>query len=999
MAPTRPTVTVCIGIALLVNSASGAAGQGEHLEFDRDVWPILSVHCLRCHSAVGPEAGLDLTEPGKATSELESGERAIVPGDPEASELLRRISAGEGERMPPDGEPLSPDEINTLRLWITQGATWPPHWAYRPLERRSPPAPETAEDASWVRNPIDAFVLQRLRERSLEPSPPADKRTWLRRVTFDLTGLPPTPDELTLFLADDSPDCFERAADRLLASPHYGERWARHWMDIAEFAETHGHDQDRPRPNAWPYRDYLIRSFNDDKPYARFVEEQIAGDVLFPNDPRALEATGFLAAGPWDESSLQGIREESVDRLIGRYLDRDDIVTSVMATFTSTTVHCARCHDHKFDPISQADYYGLQAVFAGVDKADRLYDPDPQVARRRGELIARKDALPQQREIAAPILLDPTLQAAVASWEREIASAGSAWITLDPETFTSANGATLTELSDHSILSGGTRPETDVSTVTARVPLPTVTGVRVEVLADESLPQKGPGRQDNGNLHLNEFSITVLPADDPTAASPLMLRNPIADFDQEGWTVAMAVDGNAATAWGIFPEVGKPHRATFELAEPLKVQASTLLTFRLEQTHGGGHLIGRVRISATAAPVPLPTEVDSLPAEIAAILRTRPSERTVHDQAGLAAFYLEREIDRELASLPPRQFIYAGTNRFQPIGSFRPAEGVRAVHLLHRGDVLQPGTVAEPGALSCLPGLDGRFELADSHDEGRRRAALAHWLSEPQNVLVWRSIANRVWQYHFGRGLVDSPNEFGRMGKTPTHPELLDWLAAELIENGGSLKDLHRLIVTSGVYRQSSAYDAGHAAIDAENKLLWRMNRVRLDAESVHDAAVCFTGELDRTLGGPSVKQFLETPGIHVTPNVDYRGIDPDDSSIRRRSVYRFLFRTLPDPFFETLDCPAGSQSTARRTESVSALQALALLNDRFIVRRSELLAARLERERPDLPAQIRRLYELVLLRDASDEELAAFVEYASAHGLANACRMLLNSNEFLFVD
>ncbi len=417
---------------------------------------------------------------------------------------------------------------------------------------------------------------------------------------------------------------------------------------------------------------------------------------------------------------------------------------------------------------------------------------------------------------------------------RVIQSAGSSWIILDPEEFTSDNGATLTELADHSLLSGGVRPETDVITVTASLPLPKITGLRLEVLTDDSLPQKGPGRQDNGNLHLNEVKVEVTDIGE-SVGTAVPLRNARADFDQEGWTAAMAIDGNPATAWGVFPQVGQPHSVAFELAEPIEDAATSTLAVRLEQTHGAGHLIGRLRVLVTAAE-PLPSDAASLPAEIATILAVPSEERADGQRARLATFYLDQKLDRELEALPPQEMVYAGTNRFQPDGSFRPAERPRTVHVLHRGDVRQPGAVAEPVALTSFLGLQADLPARDFDDEGNRRAALAPWLSDRRNVLVWRSIANRVWQYHFGRGLVDTPNDFGRMGSTPSHPELLDWLAAELIESGGSLKHLHRLIVTSVTYRQSSVHDAKNAAIDGENRLLWRMNRTRLDAESIRDA-------------------------------------------------------------------------------------------------------------------------------------------------------------------
>lgn len=639
-------------------------------------------------------------------------------------------------------------------------------WSRQPLTKPPPPA---VRSAGWARTPIDQFVLAKLREKGLEPAPPADKRTLLRRLTFDLTGLPPTPEEVDAFLADASTDAYEKVVDRLLASPHYGERWARHWMDVVHYAETHGHDQDRPRPNAWPYRDYLIRSFNADKPYARFVVEQLAGDVLHPDDADAVVALGFLATGPWDESSLRDIREDSVDRQIGRYLDRDDMVTTAVATFLSTTVHCARCHDHKFDPITMQEYYGLQAVFAGVDRADRAYDTDPRVAAKRREL-----------------------------------------------------------------------------------------------------------RRQNAPYELLRLS----------------------------------------------------------LLQPLR-------------------------------------------------LPTAP----------------ELSLDRQLAALPAQQLVYAAATDFKPDGSHRPAGRPRPIHVLKRGDIHKPGAEARPGALSFLPELDSGFRLANPDDEASRRAALALWMTDRRNPLTWRSIVNRVWQYHFGRGLVDTPNDFGRMGSLPTHPELLDWLAVTFRDGGGSLKQLHRLIVTSAVYRQSSRHRADFAAADADNRYLWRMNRTKLDAESVRDAMLAAADKLDRKMGGPSVKQFLETPGIHVTPKVDYEGFDVNLPENYRRGVYRFVFRTLPDPFMEALDCPDGSQLTPKRTASVSALQALALLNDRFTVRVSEYLAARAAKAGADGPAQIRAIYRFTVSREPTPRETQLLSDYLAKYGLANACRVVLNGNEFMFVN
>jgi hypothetical protein len=890
----------------------------------------------------------------------------------------------------------APPEGPAEKADSTAGETW---WSLRPLAKPVPPAAHLTGFDDWPLTPVDPFILAKLAEKGLHPSPPADKRTLLRRVTFDLTGLPPTADERAAFLADDSPDAYEKVVDRLLARPHYGERWARHWMDVVHFAETHGNDQDRPRPNAWPYRDYLIRAFNQDRPYARFVQEQIAGDVLYPGDPEAVVALGLLAAGPWDESGLRDIREDSLDRQVARYLDRDDMVTTAMSTFVSATVHCARCHDHKFDPIATQEYYGLQAVFAGVDKAERAYDADPAVGERRRQLTQEKAQLERLRNRADPSLLAPLVQAEAAAWEKKVAASVIPWVPLDPATYTSLGGATLTKQPDRSLLASGKRPEADTYNIVADSDLQGITGVRLEVLTDDSLPHKGPGRQDNGNLHLNEFVVRAAARDAPPAeAKALVLKNPAADFNQDGWTVAMAIDGNPKTAWGVYPKVGQSHRAVFEIDEPVRIPGGVRLTFILEQTHGGGHLIGRARLSVTTAPRPLPG-ADALPEALAQILAVPAERRTDMQRAALALHVLEQRLDRQLADLPPPRLVYAAAHDYKPDGSFRPAPGPRPVHVLKRGDINKPGREAAPGALDCVPGLEGRFRLADPADEGSRRAALAHWLTDPKNVLVWRSIVNRVWHYHFGHGLVDTPNDFGHMGARPTHPELLDYLAVTFQESGGSLKQLHRLIVTSAAYRQASRHDPRFAEVDGDNRLLWRMNRTRLDAEEVHDAVLLIAGKLDRTMGGPSVKQFLMSPGVHVTPTVNYESFDVDRPDNNRRSVYRFIFRTLPDPFMEALDCPDSSQLTPVRSASVSALQALAMLNDKFVVRMSEHLAERAAQARPDLAAQVRRAYRLALGREPTAQECQAVTGYAARYGLANACRLLLNSNEFLFVN
>lgn len=965
------------------------------VDYERDVRPILSARCLNCHGPDDPEAGLDLTS---RQSAVESG--AIIPEEPAASTLLMRIEEEDDSlRMPPDGKPLTPDQIERLKAWVRTGADWPRYWAYRPLKKIDVPEARTPELRRWCETPIDRFIAHRLQEEGLKPSLPADRLTLLRRVSFDVRGLPPTPEEIQAFLNDDAPDAWAKCVERMLASPHYGERWARHWMDLVHFAETHGHDQDRPREHAWPYRDYLIRSFNSDKPYARFITEQVAGDVIDPLNPEAIRATGFLAAGPWDESSLRDIQENSLDRVIGQYLDRDDIVTTVMSTFASTSVHCARCHDHKFDPIAQEEYYSLQAVFAGIDKSTRAFDADPTVASRRTELHSELVQLEKTYAESPESLLTPTSKQEVSAWEAKVLAESVLWRPLSGETFISEGGATLELQEDASFLATGTRPEKDVYVVEGQVELGRVTAIRLEVLTDETLPKRGPGRQDNGNLHLNELVAFQLTGTANGERRPLSFETPHADFNQEGWTIAAAVDENPNTAWGIFPEVSKSHAAVFPLQAEASGETFVKLRLELHQTHGGGHLIGRFRLSATDADPERLNAASEIPFDVSQILATPEETRSEAQQTQLIYWFRKHRIESERSRLPPQQFVYAGTNQFQPDGSFRPTASPREVHVLRRGLITEPLKVARPGTLACIEELAGEFDFENENDEGTRRQKLAAWLSDHRNPLVWRSIANRVWQYHFGRGLVDTPNDFGQMGGSPTHPELLDWLAVTLLENNGSLKGLHRLILNSAVYRQGSEQRTEAAARDAGNRLLWRMNRHRLDAESFRDALLVASGTLDAEMEGPSERQFIQTPGNHVTPNVDYQHFDVDDPANYRRSVYRFIFRTIPDPFMEALDCPDASQLTPERNVSLTALQALATLNDKFVVRQSELLACRLQRQAADVEQQVVLAYGQLFGRKPSGDELRAVVPYATEHGLANACRFLFNTNEFFFVD
>ncbi len=761
-------------LVLGVWSFAGAWARSNDADsFRRQVAPIFEQHCVACHQGPAAKGGLDLTSRASVRRGGESGP-AIEPGKPDDSPLVESIS-GEKPLMPKDAPALSPREVDIVRRWIADGADWPDAvvltdkravdgdwWSLVPLAKVDVPN----VGGHWARTAVDAFVSAKLDEQHLAASPEADRPSLIRRLTYDLHGLPPTPAEIDAFVADARDDAYEELADRLLASPRYGERWGRYWLDVVHFGESHGYDKDKPRSHAWPYRDYVIRSLNEDKPYDRFVEEQIAGDVLYPEDPQATVATGFIAAGPWDFVGHVELREGTIDKEIARSNDRDDMVMTTMSTFTSMTVHCARCHDHKFDPIRQTDYYGLQAVFAGVDRADRPYAVDAQIEQQRALLAVEKERAGARLAAA---------QARSAKMEADAKAAQNA----------------------------------------------------IETGKDEALRE--------------------------------------------------------------------------ELA-------------------GAEHAL--------------------------------------------------KDVNQRISSLPPQPMVYAAASRFVPQGSFTGAGGPRPIVLLARGDVQSPREPVGPNPPACVQGPPSRFTIADDRDESQRRAALAHWLSDRRNALVRRSIVNRVWQHHFGQGLVDTPNDFGRMGSRPTHPELLEWLAGWFIDNGHSLKRLHRLLVTSAVYRQSSRNDPRYARLDASNRYLWHMNRQRLDAECTRDAMSAVSGKLDATMGGPSMQQFLFKDDH--SPIYDYARFDADDPRGQRRSIYRFLVRSVPDPFMECLDCADPSILTPKRNTTLTSIQALALLNNPFVIRQSEHFADRLRSLGSDLPAQLDAACLLALGRRPTDDQRLA---------------------------
>ena len=985
------------------------------IDFARDIQALFEANCYKCH---GPEKQKSEFRLDVKAAALKGGDHGqdIIPGRSAESPLIHYVAGlVEDMRMPPKGPPLDARQISLLRAWIDQGADWPEnaagaaklkskadYWVFKPATRPSVPQPR---DQRWPRNAVDDFVLARLEREGLRPAREADRVTLIRRLYFDMLGLPPTPADVRRFVNDHRRNAYESLVDELLASPHYGERWGRHWLDVVHYGESHGYDKDKPRLNAWPYRDYVIRAFNLDKPYSRFVREQLAGDVLFPDDPDGVVATGFIAAGPWDYVGHVELPESKTDGLIARYNDRDDMVMTTMSTFQSLTVHCARCHDHKFDPITQADYYSLQAVLAGVDRAERPFDSDPRVFRARKQLQSeRRAALARLKQLDAVVakVSSPEidrLDARAKALEQELASLPKA----------GAAGADSPSNGYHSEIVDQPNVEKWVQVDFGRIaPIDQIVLIPARPTDFADSPGFGfPAR----------YRVEV--SEDAEFSHPVAIaRHLDADVPNPGDTaISLPAAGRKArcvrvTATRLWERTNDYVFALAELralsaGENVAEGATVTALDSIEAGRWAKRFLvdgydSRHRLGATAAwqakaarrqelETQLRQITDARRREVDRLLDPPTRDAVTHARLALA------RVEERLAVLPAPGTVYAAASDFAAVGSFRPAGVPRVVRALKRGDVKQPGPVAEPGAVSCLPGMPARFDLARPDDEGARRAALAEWITAPRNLLTRRSIVNRVWQYHFGRGIIDSPNDFGHMGSPPTHPELLDWLAYWFMDNGESLKKLHRLILTSSTYRQSTDDNPAFAKIDGDNRYLWRMNRAPLDAEAVRDSLLAISGRLDYRMGGPSDQQFY-FKNDH-SPVYDYGRFKVDDPAGSRRSVYRFIVRSVPDPLMESLDCADPSILTPKRDATLTALQALATLNDPFVLRQAEHLAGRLSALAPDLPGQIKLAYDAALNREPQPRELEALATYGRKYGLVNVCRLIFNSSEFMFID
>ncbi len=986
--------TLIVGLSVSLVSTTLLFGDAKRAEdrFQAEIAPILQRRCLSCHNEERMQGEFSLHA---AEAVLDSG--YVEPGDSAASHLLDVITPVDGKaRMPRDADPLTSAEIEAIESWIQEGAFWPDGliltelrvdnfdwWSFKPLRR--PVVPEFKQN--WGRTPIDAFVAARQRQAGMSPAPEADRRTLIRRVTFDLTGLPPSPEETAAFVADPDPKAYEKLVDRLLASPRYGERWARHWLDIVKYADTCGYDKDKLRPNAWPYRDYVIRSFNEDKPYARFAQEQIAGDVLFPGEPDGILGLGFIAAGPWDFIGHVEVPESKIDGKVARNLDRDDMVSNVINTFCSLTVQCARCHNHKFDPITQEHYYGLQSIFAAVDRAERPYDLDPEVESRRQELAA-------------------VIREATTSLEelyKEIKQAGGARLEeLNAEIVRLESKQGIEKepaFGYHSAIA--TAAET-TKWVELRLAEPAdLTGLSLHPCHDE---YAGIGA---GFGFPVRFRIEAAEADDEwmTIVDQTESDYPNPGLDSYKISIDLPrIERVRVTATKLAPRKGDFIFALAELQVHARGGESTDDLLRTAEVTSLDSIEAPVRWSRKNLIDGSWAEYEN--PEAAARLGETHAERTALLKQIETPSRVERrqqlkttvETSREeLKGLPAGAMVYAAATHFPAQGNFKPTEGTpREVHVLHRGDVQQPGDRAAPCVLPLSQGENCRLE--SGLNEAERRAELARWITSAEHPLFWRSIVNRVWQYHFDQGLVATPNDFGRMGAEPTHPALLDWLACEFRESGGSFKTLHRLIVTSSVYRQSSGHNETHASIDAGNQLLWRMNRRRLTAEEIRDAILMASGAINFEMGGPGYYLFELEKTAH-SPHYEYHLFDPNDPASHRRSIYRFVVRSQPDPWMTTLDCADSSQSTPKRNETLTALQALSLLNNRFNLAMAEQFAERLRSETSVPAEQVVRAVEIIAQRRPSESEQQALEQYAAEHGLPNLCRVIFNLSEFMYID
>ncbi len=960
-----------MGAPLSACAALAAGDEPAIVDFARQIQPIFVEHCYQCHGPDKQESGLRLDQRAAALKGGDSG-AWFVAGSSQSSDLVRRVSAADPEeRMPPPGvqnKPLSPEQISLIAGWIDQGAAWPEskapgsnHWAFQPIERHAPPA---VKDESWPRGAIDRFVLKRLEARGIRPSAEADRYTLIKRLSYDLVGLPPQPADVDAFVADHSPDAYEKLVNRLLDSPRFGERWGRRWLDMARYADSDGYEKDNPRPDAWRYRDWVIDAVNTDMPLDRFTIEQLAGDLLPGATANNRLATAFHRQ---TLTNTEGGADQEQFRVEAIF----DRVSTTGSVWLGLTVGCAQCHTHKYDPITHEEYYRLFAFFNNGDETEAEV---PLVGESLDKWNHETDNAREKLAKLEPKLAKARAEIATGlpEWESQLKSDAATPIEFHPIELVSAKsaaGAELKILSDGSYLLAGTNPQVDKVTIVARCDLARdITGFRVEALAHDSLGGRGPGRTEHGNFVLSEFRAFAAPTADIKTENRVALDQALADFAQNGFPAADAIDDKEPTGWSIVPQTGRDHWILFTAKQPLKTAERPWLQLVLSQNHGQQHTLGRFRVMAVTGHDPLLT----IPKDVRAVLAV-PADKRTAEQTAILVEYRAGE-DKKLTEW------IGEVNKLRTRVAAKPVMKARVIaertadrrvsHLLARGDFLQPEGEVRPGTLAVLPPLKPR--AADSAD----RLDLANWLVDPANPLVRRVMANQVWLNLFGRGIVPTANDFGVRGEQPTHPELLDWLAAEMATRGWSRKEMIRLIVNSATYRQASGHRDELVEVDPLNELVHRQNRYRVEAEIVRDLSLAAAGLLSEKIGGPSVFPPLPPDIAELSYANNFKWNNSTGEDRYRRGMYTFFKRTAPHPNLTTFDCPDSNTTCIERRTSNTPLQALASLNNEVFAEAARAMARRvLSSAASDERERISLALRWLVSRPPTDDELTVFGE------------------------
>jgi len=950
---------------------------GAKVDFNREIRPILSDNCFACH---GPDVqkikgGLRLDLRDAALAPAKSGKPAIVAGKPRESELVRRLETQDADDLMPPPEShktLTAAQRATLIQWITDGAEYQGHWAYQPPVRPPAPAGPSA---------IDELVRRRFGSLGIKPAAEADRRTLARRLHFDLVGLPPSPADVSAFEQDPSPDAYERLVDRLLSSPHYGERMAIQWLDVTRFADTIGYHSDNPR-NIWPYRDYVIQAFNRNKPFDTFTREQIAGDLLPGGGLESLVGSAFnRLLLTTEEGGAQPKDYES------RYLT--DRVRAIGTVWMGQTIGCAQCHDHKFDPISTRDFYAMGAFFADVKETiigrreDGIFVPDE---RQAGELHRRREVLRSlEADFNGP---HPELNDAYAAWEKgwlEAMAAEDRWTQLVPARAESAEGSTLKIRNDRSILAGGKNPDLDTYTIHLTNAPARIVALRVEALPDDSLPAKGPGRAGNGNFVLNEVTARIERSGGPARTLAFAMARAtheqtshVENNPYKAWTAAATIDLDAKgvfPGWAILPETGKPHQLLLELTAPADIAPGETLVVELRQRHGhGSHTLGRFRLSASdrsdavRSPGALPP-----PPALADLLRVPAKDRNVEQSAKLRTEF--RKSTPALANL--RSLLEDSRKALADFESTLPRCIVtergepRTVRVLPRGNwLVETGDIMEP----ALP-----VALAANYSKPSRklnRLDLAEWVVAPENPLTTRTVMNRLWKQFFGIGLSKVLDDLGAQGEPPVNQPLLDWLACEFRDSGWDMRHMVRTIVLSQTYRQASTASRADISRDPENRDLARQSRWRLDAELVRDNALAISGLLSPVVGGPSARPY-QPDGYWENLNFPQRGYDASTGAAQfRRGLYTWWQRSYTHPSMLAFDAPTREECAAERSRSNIPQQALVLLNDPSYVEAARSFATRILLEAlKDTRGRITWAWQQALARPATPEEIQTLTQ------------------------